>query len=65
MERRLGFMKKNSWFKLLSLAGVILAGLGTVLSGLADACGNEAMIEEKVDEALAKREEENEEEEES
>jgi len=62
MERRLCFMgKKLPWFRLLSFAGVVMAGLGTVLSGFADECGKEAMIEEKVNEALAKREEDEEE----
>jgi len=62
MERRLGFMDKRSWFKLISLAGFALGGLGTLLSGWADEQERDAVIEEKVNEALAERENEDEEE---
>ena len=47
-------------FKLLSLAGVVLGGIGTLLSGWADNKEQEAIIEEKVNEALAARNEEEE-----
>jgi len=65
VERRLGFMgKKVPWFRLVSLAGLVLGGLGTLMSTWAEERERDAVIEEKVNEALAKREE-NEEEEES
>lgn len=50
-------------FKLMSLGGVVLGFVGTLLSGWADDKEQEAIIEEKVNEALAARaSEENEEE---
>lgn len=60
MERRSCFMNQRNIFKLLSLAGVVLGGIGTLLSGWADNKEQEAIIEEKVNEALAARNEEEE-----
>ena len=51
---------EKSEVKLLSLAGVVLGGIGTLLSGWADNKEQEAIIEEKVNEALAARNEEEE-----
>lgn len=51
-------MDKRNIFKLLSLAGIALGGIGTLLSGWADGKEQEAIIEEKVNEALAARDEE-------
>ena len=51
-------MNQRNIFKLLSLAGVVLGG--TLLSGWADNKEQEAIIEEKVNEALAARNEEEE-----
>lgn len=53
-------MNQRNIFKLLSLAGVVLGGIGTLLSGWADIKEQEAIIEEKVNEALAARNEEEE-----
>lgn len=53
-------MNQRNIFKLLSLAGVVLGGIGTLLSGWADNKEYEAIIEEKVNEALAARNEEEE-----
>lgn len=53
-------MNQRNIFKLLSLAGVVLGGIGTLLSGWADNKEQEANIEEKVNEALAARNEEEE-----
>ena len=53
-------MNQRNIFKLLSLAGVVLGGIGTLLSGWADNKEQEAIIEEKVNEALAARNEEEE-----
>ncbi|WP_204792155.1 hypothetical protein [Oscillibacter sp. CU971] len=56
-------MDKKTMFKLMSLGGVVLGFVGTLLSGWADDKEQEAIIEEKVNEALAARaSEENEEE---
>lgn len=60
MERRSCFMNQRNIFKLLSLAGVVLGGIGTLLSSWADNKEQEAIIEEKVNEALAARNEEEE-----
>lgn len=60
MERRSCFMNQRNIFKLLSLAGVVLGGIGTLLSGWADNKEQEAIIEERVNEALAARNEEEE-----
>lgn len=46
-------MNQRNIFKLLSLAGAVLGGIGTLLSGWADSKEQEAIIEEKVNEALA------------
>lgn len=46
-------MNQRNIFKLLSLAGGVLGGIGTLLSGWADSKEQEAIIEEKVNEALA------------
>ncbi len=55
-------MDKRTLFKLVSLAGFALGGIGTLLSGWAESKEQEAIIEEKVNEALAARaSEENEE----
>ena len=51
-------MNQRNIFKLLSLAGVVLGGIGTLLSGWADNKEQEAIIEEN--EALAARNEEEE-----
>lgn len=53
-------MNQRNIFKLLSLAGVVLGGIGTLLSGWADNKEQEEIIEEKVNEALAARNEEEE-----
>lgn len=53
-------MNQRNIFKQLSLAGVVLGGIGTLLSGWADNKEQEAIIEEKVNEALAARNEEEE-----
>lgn len=53
-------MNQRNIFKLLSLAGVVLGGIGTLLSAWADNKEQEAIIEEKVNEALAARNEEEE-----
>ena len=53
-------MNQRNIFKLLSLAGVVLGGIGTLLCGWADNKEQEAIIEEKVNEALAARNEEEE-----
>lgn len=50
-------MDKRVLFKLVSLAGFALGGIGTLLSGWAESKEQEAIIEEKVNEALAAREE--------
>lgn len=54
-------MEKKNLFKLISLIGLALGGVGTLLSGWADDKEQEALIEEKVNEALAARENEDEE----
>ena len=53
-------MDKRTIFQLRSLAGVVLGGIGTLFSGWADNKEQEAIIEEKVNEALAARNEEEE-----
>lgn len=53
-------MNQRNIFKLLSLGGVVLGGIGTLLSGWADYKEQEAIIEEKVNEVLAARNEEEE-----
>lgn len=58
MERRLRFMEQKTLFKLMSLVGLALGGIGTLLSSWADSKEQEALIEEKVNEALAARESE-------
>ena len=58
--------QQKSIFRLMALGGVLLGGLGTLLSTWAESREQESVIEEKVNEALAAREkEENEEVEES
>ena len=49
-------MEQKTLFKLMSLVGLALGGLGTLLSTWADSKEQEAIIEEKVNEALAARE---------
>lgn len=56
-------MEKKTLFKLVSLVGFALGGIGTLLSGWADDKEQELIIEEKVNEALAARENQTEEEE--
>ncbi len=51
-------MKQRNLFKLMSLVGLTLGGIGTLLSSWADNKEQEAIIEEKVNEALAARESE-------
>lgn len=58
--------QQKSVFRLMALCGVLLGGIGTLLSTWAESREQESVIEEKVNEALAAREkEENEEDEES
>lgn len=49
-------MSQKAVFKVLSLVGMALGGIGTLLSAWADNKGQDAVIEEKVNEALAARE---------
>ena len=58
-------MEQKTLFKLISLIGLAIGGIGTLLSGWADDKQQEALIEEKVNEALAARESEENGEEES
>ena len=51
-------MEQKTLFKLMSLVGLALGGVGTLLSSWADSKEQEALIEEKVNEALATRESE-------
>lgn len=55
-------MDKKTVFKLLSFAGMALGFVGTLLSGWADDKEQDEIIEEKVNEALAAREEKEDEE---
>lgn len=58
-------MEQKTLFKLISFIGLAIGGIGTLLSGWADDKQQEALIEEKVNEALAARESEENGEEES
>ncbi len=49
-------MDQKNLFKLVSFVGLLIGGLGTLLSGWADDKQQEALIEEKVNEVLAARE---------
>lgn len=49
-------MERRNLFKLLSVVGLALGGIGTLLSSWADDKEQEAIIEEKINEALANRE---------
>lgn len=49
-------MDQKTIFKVLSLVGMTLGGIGTLLSAWADNKEQDAVIEEKVNEALAARE---------
>jgi len=49
-------MQQKMIFKVLSLVGMALGGIGTLLSAWADNKEQDAIIEEKVNEALAARE---------
>ena len=49
-------MEQKTIFKMLSLVGLALGGIGTLLSSWADNKEQDAIIEEKVNEALAARE---------
>lgn len=49
-------MEQKTIFKVLSLVGLALGGIGTLLSSWADNKEQDAIIEEKVNEALAARE---------
>ena len=49
-------MNQKAIFKVLSLVGMALGGIGTLLSAWADNQEQDAVIEEKVNEALAARE---------
>lgn len=49
-------MNQKAIFKVLSLVGMALGGIGTLLSAWADNKEQDAAIEEKVNEALAARE---------
>jgi len=57
-------MNKRSIFKVMSLVGMVLGGIGTLVSSWADDKEQDAIIEEKVNEALAAREDKKEESEE-
>ncbi len=48
-------MEQKTIFKVLSFVGLALGGIGTLLSSWADNKEQDAMIEEKVNEALAAR----------
>ncbi len=48
-------MEKRTIFKLMSLIGVALGGIGTLLTAWADGKAQDEIIEEKVNEALAAR----------
>lgn len=49
-------MNQKTIFKVLSLVGLALGGIGTLLSSWADDKEQDAIIEEKVNEALTARE---------
>ena len=49
-------MNQKTIFKVLSLVGLALGGIGTLLSSWADDKEQDAIIEEKVNEALDARE---------
>lgn len=49
-------MNQKTIFKVLSLVGMALGGIGTLLSAWADNKEQDAVIEEKVNEALAAHE---------
>ena len=48
-------MEQKTIFKVLSFVGLALGGIGTLLSSWAENKEQDAMIEEKVNEALAAR----------
>jgi hypothetical protein len=48
-------MEQKAIFKVLSFVGLALGGIGTLLSSWAENKEQDAMIEEKVNEALAAR----------
>lgn len=48
-------MEQKTLFKLISLIGLAIGGIGTLLSSWADDKQQEAIIEEKVNEALSER----------
>lgn len=48
-------MEQKTIFKVLSLIGMAVCGIGTLLSSWADNKEQDAIIEEKVNEALAAR----------
>lgn len=54
-------MKKTDMVKIVGFAGMILGGLATLITGWSQQQAMEQTIEEKVNEALAKREESEEE----
>ena len=45
-------MEQKTLFKLMSLVGLALGGVGTLLSSWADSKEQEALIEEKVNECM-------------
>lgn len=51
-------MQGKTLFKVISLAGMALGGIGTLLSTWADDKELDALIDEKLDERLADREDE-------
>lgn len=55
-------MDQKTIFRILSLAGFALGGLGTLITNWANDKEQDAIIEEKVNEALAAREAEEDEE---
>lgn len=48
-------MAKNSLFKIISLVGLAVGGIGTLISNWADDKQQDKIIEEKVNEAIAAR----------
>ena len=54
-------MKKETRLKMIGFAGIILAGVASMMSTLSEEKRQEALIERKVSEELGRRERENEE----
>lgn len=47
-------MKQKNIYKMISMVGLLLGGIGTLLSGWADNKNQDEMIKEKVEEILRK-----------